>query len=50
VIFVTERQKVKMIDDYKALGVIGIIYKPLEPKNLRSQIEKLWQERSAAAG
>jgi two-component system OmpR family response regulator len=50
VIFVTERQKVKMIDDYKALGVIGIIYKPLEPKNLRSQIEKLWQDRGAAAG
>lgn len=48
VIFVTERQKVKMIDTYKALGVIGVIYKPLEPKELRSQIEKLWQERHAA--
>src|SRR5689334_18859797 len=29
VIFITDREKVKMIDDYKALGVIGVLYKPL---------------------
>ncbi|MGB4106378.1 MAG: response regulator [Alphaproteobacteria bacterium] len=49
VIFVTERQRVKMIEDYKALGVIGVIYKPLEPANIRAQIEKIWQERVVEA-
>lgn len=44
-IFVTERKKVKMIDDYKALGVIGVLYKPLDPKKLRLQIKKIWSER-----
>lgn len=46
VIFVTERQKVKMIDEYRALGVIGVIHKPLEPKKLRVQIKELWMEHN----
>lgn len=41
IIFVTERTKVKMIEDYKALGVIGVIYKPFD-KTLRQQIGVLW--------
>jgi two-component system OmpR family response regulator len=48
-IFVTERKKVKMVDEYKALGVIGVLYKPLDPKKLRLQIKKIWSERPPAA-
>jgi CheY-like chemotaxis protein len=47
VIFVTERTKVVMIDEYKALGVIGVIHKPLDPKKLRTQIDGFWREYKA---
>ncbi len=49
VIFVTERKKVVMIDEYRALGVIGVIYKPFEPKELRLQIKKIWADYKATA-
>ena len=44
VIFITERTKVVMIDEYKALGVIGVIHKPLDPMKLKSQIQNYWHE------
>ncbi|MGB4058249.1 MAG: response regulator [Alphaproteobacteria bacterium] len=47
VIFVTEKRRVKMLDDYKALGVIGVIYKPLDSGTLTSQIETLWEKHRA---
>lgn len=49
VIFVTDRQRVQMIEDYKALDVIGVLYKPLDAKKIRSQIEEIWRAREAAA-
>lgn len=42
VVFVTERKKVVMIDEYKALGVIGVIYKPFDERRLRLQIQQMW--------
>lgn len=49
IIFITERTKVKMIDEYKTLGVIGVIYKPFDAKTLRQQISELWQGHKTAA-
>ena len=48
VIFVTDRQRVKMIDEYRALGVIGVIRKPLEASKIRAQIAHLWKAHKAA--
>jgi CheY-like chemotaxis protein len=48
VILVTEHAGVTMIDDYKALGVLGVIYKPLNPRKLKGQIQEYWQEYLAA--
>ncbi len=53
VVFVTDQEKVKMIDEYKALGVIGVIRKPFDPNKVRMQIKKLWldyQKEKTAAG
>ena len=48
VIFVTEQKKIAMIEDYKALGVLGVIYKPFDPDGLREQVHMLWQNRHTA--
>jgi DNA-binding response OmpR family regulator len=44
VIFVTGADKVHMQDDYRKLGVIGVIHKPFMPSELREYISSLWAE------
>ena len=44
VIFVTGAGKVNMIDDYKKLGVIGVIHKPFTPSELKEYISGIWGE------
>lgn len=43
IIFVTGEHKVRMQDDYKALGVIGVIHKPFKPSELVTHVQKHWQ-------
>lgn len=45
-IFVTGNTQVVMQDDYKKLGVIGIVYKPFRPSELAVKIQGLWQKHS----
>lgn len=45
VIFVTEQKKVAMIEDYKVLGVLGVIYKPFDSADLKERVYTLWQTR-----
>lgn len=44
VIFVTGADKVHMQDEYRKLGVIGVIHKPFMPSELREYISGLWAE------
>lgn len=44
VIFVTGASKVRMIGEYKKLGVIGVIHKPFSPPELREYVGGLWAE------
>ena len=48
VIFVTGAHKVNMIDDYKKLGVIGVIHKPFTPSELKEYISGIWGEHHMA--
>ncbi len=43
VLFITGT-KVEMTDEYKNLGVIGVIHKPLDVLKLRETIGKFWAE------
>jgi CheY-like chemotaxis protein len=45
VIFVTEQKKIAMIEEYKALGVLGVIYKPFDPASFKEHVYALWQTR-----
>jgi two-component system OmpR family response regulator len=47
VIFITGKTKVHMTDEYKSLGVIGVIYKPLDILSLGTQIEDMWKAHNA---
>lgn len=44
IIFMTGKDKVEMIDDYKALSVLGVIHKPFETSKLAEQISAIWNE------
>ena len=46
VIFMTGRSQVEMTEDYKHLGVIGVIHKPFSPNELPDQIGALWSEHA----
>ena len=45
IIFVTGAGDVEMKDEYKALGVIGVIHKPFKPKELIHHIRRIWSEK-----
>lgn len=46
IIFITGT-RVVMTDEYKELGVIGVIHKPLDVKTLASQISQMWRAHQA---
>lgn len=48
IIFMTGHLQVKMSEDYKALGVIGVLHKPFSSQDLASQISDLWVKKAKA--
>jgi CheY-like chemotaxis protein len=49
VIFMTAKVQASEVEQYKALGAVGVISKPFDPMTLASQVEDLWR-RGAHAG
>ena len=45
VIFMTQYDKVAMQPDYAALGVIGVMHKPINPEQLLINIRDIWKKR-----
>lgn len=45
VVFLTGKTKLKMEDEYRNLGVIGVVYKPFDPMKLADDIFKMWQSQ-----
>lgn len=43
VIFVTGKTRLEMLENYKNLGVIGVIHKPFDFETLQDQIRDMWQ-------
>jgi two-component system OmpR family response regulator len=43
VIFLTSKISPHQLEEYKELGVIGIINKPLNPLELRHQVREIWE-------
>lgn len=43
VIFVTGEEQLEMREEYKVIGVLGIVQKPFKPSELVMTIQKLWQ-------
>jgi len=41
-VFLTGSTNLSMIDEYKQLGVIGVVHKPFKPKELPEMIKKYW--------
>ena len=46
VIFMTAKVQASEIEQYKALGALGVISKPFDPMALAGQVQAHWQERS----
>jgi len=43
VIFLTSKISPHHVEEYKELGVIGVINKPLNPLELRHQLREIWE-------
>jgi two-component system OmpR family response regulator len=43
VIFLTSKIRPDQVEEYKELGVIGVINKPLNPLELRHQVRDIWE-------
>ncbi len=43
VIFLTSKISPQQVEEYKDLGVIGVINKPLNPLELRHQVREIWE-------
>ena len=46
VIFMTAKVQASEVEQYKALGALGVISKPFDPMTLAGQVQALWQERT----
>ena len=46
VIFMTAKVQASEVEQYKALGALGVISKPFDPMALAGQVQALWQERT----
>jgi CheY-like chemotaxis protein len=44
VVFLTSKVRPMQLLQYKSLGAVGVIRKPLNPMKLASQIKEIWQE------
>ncbi|MGD2090862.1 MAG: response regulator [Candidatus Aminicenantes bacterium] len=43
VIFLTSKISPQQVEEYKELGVIGVINKPLNPLELRDRVRDIWE-------
>lgn len=50
VIFVTGAKNLSMIDQYKKLGVVGVIHKPFDLDSFLDQISAIWRKHLAVQG
>lgn len=50
VIFVTKKSKVVMTEEYKRLGVIGVIHKPFNPDKLPQAVAAMWKAHRMETG
>lgn len=46
VIFMTAKVQASEVEQYKALGALGVISKPFDPMTLAGQVQALWRERT----
>lgn len=46
VIFMTAKVQASEVEQYKALGALGVISKPFDPMTLAGQVQALWQQRA----
>jgi CheY-like chemotaxis protein len=44
-VFVTAKVQTKDVEQFKALGAIGVIAKPFDPMTLAAQVRALWEQR-----
>ncbi|MGZ5180763.1 MAG: response regulator [Ramlibacter sp.] len=47
VVFMTAKVQASEIENYKALGALGVISKPFDPMRLADQVKALWLEQPA---
>jgi len=47
VIFMTTKTQTDKLEEFKSLGVIGVITKPFDPIQLCTEIDKIWKNRYA---
>lgn len=43
--FVTAKVQPREVDEFKAMGALGVIAKPFDPMTLPAQVRKLWETR-----
>lgn len=48
VIFMTAKVQASEVEQYKALGALGVISKPFDPMTLAGQVQALWQQRAGS--
>ncbi|NEX62327.1 response regulator [Noviherbaspirillum sp. 17J57-3] len=48
VIFMTAKVQPREVEQYQAMGAIGVIAKPFNPMTLAQQVRKLWEDRNGA--
>jgi two-component system OmpR family response regulator len=50
VIFLTARMQERQVDEYQALGAIGVLPKPFDPILLHSQVLEIWKTSECSSG
>ncbi|MBK0392363.1 response regulator [Ramlibacter algicola] len=48
VVFMTAKVQASEVEQYRALGAIGVITKPFDPMTLARQVQDLWAQRASA--
>lgn len=44
--FATAKVQPREVDEFKAMGALGVIAKPFDPMTLPAQVRKLWETRA----
>jgi two-component system OmpR family response regulator len=48
VVFMTAKVQASEVEQYRALGAVGVITKPFDPMTLAAQVQALWSRQGAA--